>query len=133
MASLPSASAEEEQVEMDLGTESVHVYRSPRISEDDEHLLDHMEGINNSLSEQYHCIYLLPDKDLPTGAGGRHQDAVSYYNHEFSIIITMLLGKGEENKGGKAKKQMDRSEEKKKKCGEMKRRGKVEQRRKRKR
>ncbi len=53
MASLPSASAsaEEEQVEMDLGTESVHVYRSPRISEDDEHLLDHMEGINNSLSE----------------------------------------------------------------------------------
>ena len=50
---------------------------------------------------------------------------MSYYNHEFSIIITMLLGKGEENKGGKAKKQMDRSEEKKKKCGEMKRRGKV--------
>ncbi len=49
MATLPSVSTEEEQVEMDLGTESVHVYRSPRISEDDEHLLDHMEGINNSL------------------------------------------------------------------------------------
>ena len=29
MATLPSASTEEEQVEMDLGTESVHVYRSP--------------------------------------------------------------------------------------------------------